>query len=351
MRAAIVPEAGRIEIVDVSEPTYGPYECLVEILRWSICSGTDRHIADGSFPGAVYPCILGHETIGRVVACGERVRNLSVGDLVLRPVAVRPGETLGGYSSTFGGFAEIGVVADAGAICDDTPRGTQPVLPAFATAQQAVPQDFDPDLVGVFITYKETLSSLYSLGVGPRSSLLILGSGPVGLNFTLAAKVIGAHPVIVTGRRREPLDRALAHGADAVINTALEDTVEAVGEHTGGAGVDFAVEAIGDWQVLQEGMRALTTDGVIGIYGVASERRAVLDWSGTAAGLTITRIRPREEEVHQQALDQLRMGLVDLKPQVSHRLPFEEIQAGMELIRQKQATKVVLGWEGSTSLT
>jgi threonine dehydrogenase-like Zn-dependent dehydrogenase len=346
MHAVIVPEAGRVEIVDVPKPTYGPYECLAEIIRWSICSGTDRHIVDGSFPGAAYPCILGHETIGRVVACGERVRNLSAGDLVLRPVAVRPGETLAEYSSYFGGFAEVGVVADAGAICADTPRGTQPVLPPFATAQQVVPPDFDPDLVGVFITYKETLSSLYSLGVGPGSSLLILGSGPVGLNFTLAAKVIGAYPVIVTGRRKEPLDRALACGADVVINTALEDTAEAARDHTGGAGVEFAVEAIGDWRVLQEGMRALATDGVIGIYGVASERSATLDWSGTAAGLTITRIRPREDEVHQQVLDQLRLGLVDLERQVSHRLPFEEIQAGMELIRQKKATKVVLARDG-----
>jgi len=342
MRAVIVPEVARTELVDVPKPGHGETECLVEILRWSICSGTDTHIIDGCFPGATYPCILGHETIGRVVACGSRVRSLKPGDLVLRPVAVRPGETLAGYTSCFGGFAEYGIVADAVAICADTPRREQPALPPFATAQQVVPSDFDPDLVGVFITYKETLSSLYSLGVRPGSSLLILGSGPVGLNFTLGAKLIGAHPVVVTGRRREPLDRALAYGADAVINTTVEDTVEAVRDYTGGAGVEFAVEAIGNWQALREGMRALATDGVMGIYGVASEPQATLDWSGAAAGVTLTRIRPREDQVHQQVLDQLRLGLVDLKGQVSHRLPFDQIQAGVELIRQKHATKVVL---------
>ena len=342
MRTVIVPEVGQIEIVDVPKPTYGQYECLVEILRWSICSGTDRHIIDGCFPGATYPCILGHETIGRVVACGERVRNLKPGDLVLRPVAVRPGQTLVGYSSCFGGFAEHGVVADAAAICDDTPRKKQHSVPHFATAQQVVPSDFDPDLVGVFITYKETLSSLYSLGVRPGNSVLILGSGSVGLNFTLAAKLIGAHPVIVTGRRKEPLDRALAYGADAVINAAVEETAEAARDYTGGAGVEFAVEAIGDWQVVQEGMRALATDGIMGIYGVASEPRATLDWSGTAAGVTLTRIRPREDQVHRQVLDQLRLGLVVLKNQISHRLPFDDIQAGVDLIRRKEATKVVL---------
>jgi threonine dehydrogenase-like Zn-dependent dehydrogenase len=346
MRAVIVPEPGRLEIIDVPQPTYGPYECLVEIIRWSICSGTDRHIADGCFPEAAYPCILGHETIGRVVACGDCVQNLCIGDLVLRPVAVRPGETLAGHSSFFGGFAEVGIVADAGAIRADTPRGSEPALPPFAVAQQVVPSDFAPDLVGAFITYKETLSSLYSLGVGPGRSLLILGSGSVGVNFTLAAKAIGAYPVIVTGRRKGPLDLARNYGADVVINSTVEDTIQAVRECTRGSGVDFAVEAIGDWDVLQEGMRAVATDGVMGIYGVAPERGARLDWSGTAAGLSLTRIRPREAEVHQQVLDQLRLGLVDLSRQVSHCLPFGEIRAGMELLRQKRATKVVLAREG-----
>jgi hypothetical protein len=50
---------------------------------------------------------------------------------------------------------------------------------------------------------------------------------------------------------------------------------------------------IGDWRVLQEGMRALATDGAIGIYGVAPEQSATLDWSGTAAGLTITGSGPK----------------------------------------------------------
>jgi hypothetical protein len=50
-------------------------------------------------------------------------------------------------------------------------------------------------------------------------------------------------------------------------------------------------------------------------------------------------------------LGQLRIGLVDLKRQVFHRLPFEEIEAGMELIRQKKATKGVLGREGGATPT
>jgi threonine dehydrogenase-like Zn-dependent dehydrogenase len=342
MRAAVVPEPGRIELVSVPEPAYSEYEALVEVLTCSICSGTDTHIVYDQFPWRAYPCILGHESIGRVVACGAAVRNFKIGDLVLRPACIRPGETLAGYNSMFGGFAEWGVVADGAAIVADTPRGQTPKLPTFALAQQVAPPDFDPDLAGAFITFKETLSFLQRLGVQPGRSLLILGSGTVGLSFVLAAKLIGAFPVIVTGRRPEPLVAAQQFGADAVIDVSREKLTEAVRAVTQGAGADFAVEAVGDWPVLQEGMRALANDGQIGIYGVAPARTATMDWSQTPGNWSLRFIQPKEEQVHDQVLSQLRLGLVDLRRLVSHRVPFDQLTGGIELVRQKQATKVVV---------
>jgi threonine dehydrogenase-like Zn-dependent dehydrogenase len=340
MRAAIVPEPGRIEVVDLPEPVYGDYEALVEILTCSICSGTDTHIVYDQFPMRAYPCVLGHESIGRVIACGAKVRSYKPGDLVLRPTAVRPGEKLGGFNSMFGSFAEFGIVADAAAIIDDTPRGQTPRLPPFASAQQIVPPDFDPDLAGALITFKETLSFLQRLGVQAGRSLLILGSGTVGLSFTLAAKLIGAHPVIVTGRRPEPLQAARDFGADAVVNVAVEELAEAVKSHNQGAGVAYAVEAVGDWKVLQAGIRALGDGGQIGIYGVAPERVATLDWSGAPSNWALRFVQPKEDDVHQQVLDQMRLGFLDLTPFVTHRIPFSAIQEGFDLVRNKQATKV-----------
>jgi 2-desacetyl-2-hydroxyethyl bacteriochlorophyllide A dehydrogenase len=340
MRAAIVPEPGRLEVVDLPEPAYGDYEALVEILTCSICSGTDTHILYDQFPMRAYPCVLGHESIGRVLACGAKVRNYKPGDLVLRPTAVRPGEKLGGFNSMFGGFAEFGIVADAAAIIADAPRGPTPRLPAFASAQQVVPPDFDPDLAGALITFKETLSFLQRLGVQAGRSLLILGSGTVGLSFTLAAKLIGAYPVIVTGRRAEALQAARNFGADAVVNVAEEELAAAVKSHNRGLGVDYAVEAVGDWNVLQSGIRALGDGGQIGIYGVAPDRVATLDWSGTPGNWALRFVQPKEADVHQQVLDQMRLGFLDLTHFVTHRIPFSEIQEGFDLVRNKQAIKV-----------
>lgn len=342
MRAVIVPEPGRLSIVDVPLPRYGEYEALVEIITCSICSGTDSHIVEGSFPTRTYPAILGHESVGRVTEVGDKVRNFKVGDFVLRPAAVRPGETLAGYASLFGGFAEYGVVADAEAIIADTPRGATPQLPHFALAQQVLPPDFDPNLAGALITFKETLNFLYQLGLRPGRSLLILGSGTVTLSFLLAAKLIGASPVIVTGRRREPLDRARKYGADFVINIMEESLADRVNACTAGGGAEFAVEAVGSWNVLQEAIPALANGGQLAIYGVAPNRVSTLDWSGAPRTWSLRFIQPKEYEVHQQVLDQYRLGLVDLNRLLSHQVPLEQIQHGFDLVSQKRATKVVV---------
>ena len=62
-------------------------------------------------------------------------------------------------------------------------------------------QTFDPLIAGLFITFKEVYSVLQSMGAGPGVSVLILGSGSVGLNFVRAARALGAGPIIATGRR------------------------------------------------------------------------------------------------------------------------------------------------------
>ena len=83
MRAAVVVEPGRVELVDVPDPVPDPYQVRVQTLAGGLC-GTDRHIVAGTFYRRDYPAILGHESIGRVVELGERVRNLTLGDMVLR---------------------------------------------------------------------------------------------------------------------------------------------------------------------------------------------------------------------------------------------------------------------------
>src|SRR4051794_11841450 len=110
MRAAVVHDRNTIRVETVSEPEIGDYDAFVQIQACGVCTGTDLHILRSEFPWLTpYPFVLGHESIGRVLEVGPRVRYLKPGDLVLRPTAIRAGETLNGVRALWGGYAEYGV--------------------------------------------------------------------------------------------------------------------------------------------------------------------------------------------------------------------------------------------------
>lgn len=77
MKAYVVEKPGQTAYRDVSQPKPGPYEALVKIELCVICNTTDRMIIDGSFPApALYPCVLGHESIGTVVEVGDKASSV-----------------------------------------------------------------------------------------------------------------------------------------------------------------------------------------------------------------------------------------------------------------------------------
>ena len=343
MKAAVVRAAGDLRVETVAEPSLGAYEALTEIVACGVCTGTDSHILAGAFPRlSPYPFILGHESIGRVIEVGPRVRYFKPGDLVLRPTAVRPGETLGGMSSAFGGYAERGVVADARALIEDTPRAQTPRLPPFAAAQQVVPPDFDPVDAGMLITFKETLSWCHQLGPVVGRSVVVLGTGPVGLCLVRIAKYLGADPVVAVGRREERLELAGRLGADACVNAAREDLVAAGRELTSGRGADFVLEAIGSVELLAQAAGLVGDQGQVAVYGVPPVQEVQLRWAGTAPSWQLRFIRPREESVHELALDLVRLGFIDLRSFVTHVLPLSGIAEAFRLIAGKEALKPVV---------
>lgn len=348
MRAAVVHGPDRLGVETVPEPAIGDYEALTRIVACGVCTGTDSHIVSGAFPYLQpYPFILGHESIGRVIEVGSKVRSFKPGDLVLRPVAVRPGATLGGVGSVFGGYAELGVVVDAQAIVEDTPRGQAPKLPAFADAQQVVPPSFDPIDAGMFITFKETLSWMHKLGPLPGRDVLIFGTGPVGLCFARIAKYLGARTVIAVGRRDERLELARQMGADAAIDTRRQDVVEACRALTGGRGVDYVVEGIGDTALFALGARLVAPGGQVALYGAPPELAVTVNWAGAAPDWKLSFPAPREGEVHDLALDLVRLGFIDLRSFVSHVLPLDRIGEAFQLIAAKRALKPVIVIENS----
>ena len=90
MRAVIFESAGTLVVAERTEPTAGHKEVVVEVAAVGIC-GTDIHVFDGEFEGTIFPLVPGHEATGIIVAIGEGVTHVAVGD----HVAVNPSTTCG----------------------------------------------------------------------------------------------------------------------------------------------------------------------------------------------------------------------------------------------------------------
>jgi len=345
MKAALIERPGVLRVADVPVPEPGPDEALVRILACSICNGTDSKLLYGKFPGVKnYPSILGHESVGEVVELGSNVRRYRVGDLVMRPGARYPGNSP--CHSHWGGFAEYGLIKDASCSGGSPERGDGSWTD---TMHHILPPGTDPVEATIYITLKETLTWLQRFDLRPNSSVLILGTGPVGLSFTLFSKLMGANPVITVGRRKVRLELAERFGADFTINSSEEDLKAAVTEITKGRGVDRIVEAIGNVEILKEALPLLSDGGRIGVYGVPPSDEAsggpppvTLTTSGAPANWSVEVLQPEEPKGHRQILDLVRLGHLRPRDFVTEVFPLDRIGEGFRLIEERRALKVVI---------
>ncbi len=271
MRAAIVRSQGNLVIEDIPDPEVGPYDVLCEQLYGGVCAATDRHLIRGDLPipGITYPLILGHESIGRVVERGGKVRHLAVGDLVARTGA----RDTPGLKATWGGFAELGLGSDFRAMREDGLAEAE--WKPFAI-NQTLPAGADPAAGTMMITWRETHSYISRLGVKPGSRLLILGSGGNGFSFAVLARALGVGSVAMLGNPRwaDLAARAgVATFADYRDPAAIETLRRAAPD-----GFDAAIDAVGATGGIEAVLPLLTPQAPVGMYGIEAlgERMAAL---------------------------------------------------------------------------
>lgn len=342
MKAAVSEGDGKIRLAEVPMPEPGPCQCLCKVLACATCTGTDQRIIAGKLPWEEkYPGIVGHESVGRVISVGARVTNWKEGDLVFRPASVYPGEKLGDWYSLWGGFAEYGLITDVQALLEEEPRAR---INNYTKYQQKIPGDIaiSPSEATIVITLKELASFLMSLKVSLNSSLVILGSGCVGMSVCFFAKIFGCGPVIVVDRRDRPLSHIKKLAADFTINNQKENMVERVKELTTGKGADFVIDTTGNQKLVLETLPLLASSGKIAPYAVYANDAPFKGFDQSKfvfAG-------PSEELAHQYLLGLIKLKCVPLEDFYSHRLPFSEIAAGFELLKKTKAFKIIFEMEG-----
>jgi uncharacterized zinc-type alcohol dehydrogenase-like protein len=263
--------------LNINRREAGPTDVEMEILYCGVCH-SDIHQARSEWPGTVYPCVPGHEIVGRVTKVGNKVTKIKVGDTSAVGCMVdscrtcshcqagleqycvsyatftynSPDKHLGGH--TLGGYSSHIVVDESFAL--KVPAG----LDLAATA---------PLLCAGITTYSPLKH--WKVTAGKKVGIVGLGGlGHMGVKF---ARAFGAHVVLFTTSANKVAD-GLRLGAHEVV---LSTDPEAMAKHTGS--FDFILDCVSALHDINAYMNLVKLDGTLTLVGVPEKPLAVSAFS------------------------------------------------------------------------
>jgi len=274
----------RLEVKDIPQPEIQADEVLIRVKACGVC-GSDMHFYETDsqgyilYPGLTrFPAILGHEFSGQVVAVGDAVQELGVGDMVTAEEMIWCGHCRpcrDGYPNHCTNLEEIGFTIN-GAFAEYIAIGAKY---CWKLNDLMGVCGGDEDQVYEMGATVEPSSVAYNCvferagGFRPGATVAIYGQGPIGLTAAAECKAAGAAKVIafeVSAPRREISARM---GADYVYDPLAVDPYEVVMDLTRGRGADLQVEAAGaPDKTIPHMERCLAINGKIAQVGRAATR-------------------------------------------------------------------------------
>jgi L-iditol 2-dehydrogenase len=341
MKALLLSEYGRLEMVDVPMPRPGPEEVLIRVEACGIC-GSDVHGYDGGSGRRIPPIVMGHEAAGTIAARGSAAAGPLEGDRVTFDSTIYCGaceycrkgqmnlcerrEVLGVSTPEYrrpGAFAEYVVVPT---------RVLHPLPASVPFAEAAM---IEPLAVAVHAV---------SLAEIPRgATALVVGAGMIGLLVLQVLREAHCSQIIVTDIDDTRLALASKLGATTTINAKTIDAVAEILKLTSSAGVDVALEAVGSTPTIKAAIESVRKGGTVVLIGniapaveiplqMVVSRQIRLQGSAASSG------------EYPKCIDLLARGVVDVKPLISVIAPLSEGASWFERLhaREPNLMKVVL---------
>jgi len=290
MKAAILYETKqplRVEEVELDGPGHG--EVLVRVAAAGVCH-SDYHFMNGDLP-ITLPCVIGHEGAGVVEEVGSNVSAVAPGDHVVMLFRAACGRCEFCQRGRPALCAMAGLLRNSGRMLDGTSRlhraGTDLHhflgVSCFAERTVLPEQGIVKIKPEVPLEVAALMGCAVMTGIGavmntaevqPGASVLVIGAGGVGLNVVIGAALVGANQIIVADLLDSKLEMAHSFGATHLINAGEEDVVSAVRALTGGEGVDYAFEVIGNPKTMAMAYQSVRRGGTavaVGIPPLGSE--------------------------------------------------------------------------------
>lgn len=343
MRAVVWRGPSLVEVARVAEPAIvEPTDALVQVTLAAIC-GTDLHAYRGDIDGFPVGTVLGHEFVGTVLALGEQVRGLRVGERVVASDLIACGRcwwcergwhyqceraSLFGYGTVVGEY---------------TPGGqAERVRVPFAEVvlRRVDPAIADEDALPIGDVLATAHMALAECGPVAGDCIAVVGCGPVGLCAVMCAKLRGTATIVAVDPHAARRERAAQLGAVAV---APEWALETVRAHSGGRGADAAVEAVGSDASLASAIALVRARGAVVAVGAHhSSAMAFSTEDAFARELSVKFVVGDPIAVGDELMALVASGALRPGAIVSHRLALDAAPAAYRLFDRQEAIKVTL---------
>ncbi len=361
MKAAILYEAGKPLVVEdgVTVDAPGKGEVKVRIAVTALCH-SDLHFFKGDIP-AKLPGLAGHEVAGYIDEVGEGVTAFKPGDTVVVGTVTsgcghcyyctiglrhfctnrggpgghhmnKAGQRLSLMAGPVGGFAEYTTVSQS--IVTKVPK--EMPLDKAALLACGVTSGF-----GAVVNRAQ---------VKAFNSVVVMGTGGVGLNSIQGARFSGGFPIIAVDVLDNKLEFAKQFGATHTVNSRKEkDPIDTVKKITSGRGADFVFVTVGSIDAIRQGFSMCGPRGMTVIIGLAQGNLSaftpfdfimgekVLTGSGGGS------IRPSIDIPALVALYQ--NGQLKLDELITARYPLSRINEAVESLDKGQAIRNLIMFE------
>ena len=257
---------GPRDLVVADRPVRSPAtgEVLVKTKAASLCFSDIRVYKGQKY--ALPDVILGHEMAGEIAEIGDGVTTVKKGDAVTICPIIACGacyfcsrgkrnrclnrNTLG-YDMD-GGMAEYVLIPEE--------------LVSLGHVLK-LPQGLSWDVACQVEPFACALYSLIECGIGPGTSLALIGAGPMGLTHLLIARAMGCGTIVVADPVESRLEMAMKLGATIVIQPEQLDVKKATIEITEGLGVDAAIATVGNVDAIGTAVDVVRKQGIVNIFG------------------------------------------------------------------------------------
>ncbi|GAA2050668.1 Zn-dependent alcohol dehydrogenase [Catenulispora yoronensis] len=357
MRAAVLFETGGETLTlrdDITLAAPAPGQVRIRIRATGVCH-SDLSAMTGVIPQPA-PFVPGHEGAGEIVAVGDGVTQVAVGDHVVvcwNPPcdsceSCRRGEGNLCVNIFFGMTFQPHFRLDGTDIYGFAGSGTfaeEMVVPWQCAVK--IPDDVPFDvaaLIGCGVT-TGVGAVLNTARVEPGSSVAVIGAGGVGISVIQGAGIAGAAEIVAIDPVESKHAAALRFGATRAVKP--EDADAAKAEVTGKAGFDYVFEVVGRSALVRQAYALTRRGGTVTVVGAGKNddlvtfdmfqlffdnKRILGSYYGGAD--------PRRE--YRRLIALWRAGRLDLEGMITARLKLDDINQALDLLRSGEAIRTII---------